>query len=97
MTKLSRGDILKLAQLAKLDLTEAEIDEFQTEITDILGYVEMLKDIDTDGLHPTYQVTGLINVMRRDETVDYGATKEELLKNLPRRDGDYIKVNRMIG
>lgn len=97
MAKLSKEDILKLARLARLQLDEAEVDAFQHEITDILGYVEMLKDVDTKGLKPTYQVTGLTNVTRVDEVVDYGADKDALLKNAPRREGDYIKVNRMVG
>jgi len=97
MTQLTREDILKLAQLAKLKLNESEVEAFRTEITEILGYVEMLKDVDTNGLEPTYQVTGLANVMRPDEVKQSVATIKDLLRNVPRRDDDYIKVNRMIG
>lgn len=97
MTQLTREDILKLAQLAKLKLNESEVEAFRSEITEILGYVEMLKDVDTNGLEPTYQVTGLANVMRPDEIKESSATTKDLLRNVPRRDDDYIKVNRMIG
>jgi aspartyl-tRNA(Asn)/glutamyl-tRNA(Gln) amidotransferase subunit C len=97
MAKLTREDILKLAQLAKLQLDDHEVETFQTEITEILGYVEMLKDVDTDGLEPTYQVTGLTNVTRPDKLKDYGSSQESLLKNVPNLEGKYIKVKRMVG
>jgi len=97
MAKLTRDDVLKLARLSRLKLSDAEVTDFQKEISDILGYVQMLESADTKGLKPTYQVTGLSNVMRADETVAYGATPEELKKNLPAHEGKYIKVRRMLG
>lgn len=97
MAKLAREDILKLAKLARLRLSTDEVDKFQDEISAILGYVEKLGDVDTDGLKPTYQVTGLVNVTRPDEVKDYGTTQLELLKNVPATEKDYIKVKRMIG
>lgn len=97
MTKLARKDILKLAKLARLRLTDTEVDKFQSEIGSILEYVDMLSDVNTDGLKPTYQVTGLVNVARPDEIKDYGMSQRELLKNAPATERDYIKVKRMIG
>lgn len=97
MAQLTRKDILKLAKLARLRLTDKEVDTFSQEISAILGYVEMLKDVDTAGLKPTYQVTGLTNVMRSDEPIEYGVSQLELLKNVPQTHQDYIKVKRMIG
>lgn len=96
MTKLSRDDVLKLARLARLDLTEEEIELFRTQIDDILDYVEQLKNVDVAGLSPTTQVTGLKNVMRDDEVVDYGVSPEELLRLAPQSQDGQIKVKRMI-
>ncbi len=96
MTKLSRDDVLKLAALAKLELTTAEVDKFQAEITEILNYVEQLQTAEVDKLEPTYQVTGLTNVTRTDEVKDYGVSQKELLKNLPDHDGNQIKVKRVL-
>lgn len=96
MAELTKADILKLARLSRLKLNDAEVDEFQKEISEILGYVEMLDAVDTTGLEPTYQVTGLKNATRPDVVVDYGANQDELLKNVPARDGAYIKVKRML-
>jgi aspartyl-tRNA(Asn)/glutamyl-tRNA(Gln) amidotransferase subunit C len=97
MAKLTREDILKLARLARLRLSASEVDEFQSEISEILGYVEMLSDVDTGNLKPTYQVTGLSNVTRSDEVINYGADQLALLKNVPKSERGYIKVKRMIG
>lgn len=97
MAELTREDILKLARLARLQITESEIEHFQTEISSILHYVQVLQDVDLDGLEPTYQVTGLTNATREDEVIAYGATPAELLKNAPALEDGQIKVRRMLG
>lgn len=97
MAKLSRDEILKLASLSRLRLSDVEIEAFQSEIGQVLEYVEKLSEADTDGLEPTYQVTGLVNSVRPDEIIDYGITQDELLKNAPNTEGNYLKVKRMIG
>lgn len=97
MAKLTREDVLKLAQLARLQLSEAEIEEYATELTEILQYVEQLQKVDVDGLKPTNQVTGLTNVTRPDEIRDYGYKPEDLLKNVPSTKDNQIKVKRMLG
>lgn len=97
MADLSRDDVLKLARLARLDLTDDEIEQFSKELTEILHYVEQLQTVDVSGLRPTNQVTGLTNVMREDEVVDYGYAPKELLKNVPDVKDDHLKVRRMIG
>lgn len=97
MAKLSRDDVLKLARLSRLRLSEDEIEQFGSEISEILGYVEQLSEVDTKGLEPTSQVTGLTNVMRADEIVDYGTTQDKLLKNAPAIDKKQFKVKRVLG
>lgn len=79
MTQISRDDVLHLAQLSSLQLADDEIDGLQTDIGNILGYVEQLSELDTSGVEPTYQVTGLSSVWRDDEVINYGVTREELL------------------
>lgn len=96
MTKLSRDQVLKLAHLSRLKLTEEEIERLRTELSEILSYVEMLDKIDTSGLKPTYQVTGLKNVMRSDEVVDYQAKPKTLLAGAPAVEKNQFKVNRII-
>lgn len=96
MAKFTRQDILKLAKLAKLQLSDAEIDQFTGEISEILGYVEQLQSVDVTGLEPTSQVTGLKNVTRSDTVINYGISKEELLKNVPEVSDGQIKVKRVL-
>lgn len=97
MSKLSREDVLKLARLARLSLSDEEVEQYRTELSDILQYVEQLQSINVKGLKPTNQVTGLTNVTRADEEKDYGYAPADLLKNVPAvRDGQ-IKVKRTLG
>lgn len=96
MAKITRDEVLKLARLSKLELSEDEIDRFTKEFEEILAYFEQLKDVDTSGLEPTYQVTGLRNVTRKDEVIDYGVSTEALLKNAPESLGNQLKVRRVL-
>lgn len=97
MADLSPQDVLKLARLARIQITEDELYKYSKELTAIIEYVEQLSAVDTSDLEPTAQVTGLTNVMRRDEIVDYGATPADLLKNAPAVENNLIKVKRVIG
>lgn len=94
--KLSRDDVLSLARLARLRLQDDELDRFTSELSAILAYVEQLKEVDTTGLLPTSQVTGLTNVTRKDELDRSLVAAEELLKNVPSTHDGHIKVKRMI-
>ncbi|MEI7631901.1 MAG: Asp-tRNA(Asn)/Glu-tRNA(Gln) amidotransferase subunit GatC [bacterium] len=96
MSKLTKEEILKLAFLARLKLSDDEVEKYQKELSSILDYVKHLDNVDVSGLEPTYQVSGLVNVSRKDQIIDYGVSNEELLKNVPVREGVYIKVRRMI-
>ncbi len=96
MAHLSRDDVLKLARLSKLELTEEQLEKYTKEIDAIVAYVELLQAVDVSDLEPTNQVTGLVNVTRTDEVKEY-ASQIELLKNLPDSENDQIKVKRMIG
>ncbi|HSX44792.1 MAG TPA: Asp-tRNA(Asn)/Glu-tRNA(Gln) amidotransferase subunit GatC [Candidatus Saccharimonadales bacterium] len=96
MARLTHDDILKLAALARLHLTDDEAKRFQTEISAILGYVELLQTVNLTGYEPTSQVSGLTNVMRDDEIKDYGVSPEELLENAPAVKDGQIKVKRML-
>ncbi|SRR6266568_301093 len=96
MTKLSRDDVLKLARLARLSLSEGELQEFRAQISEILQYIELLQKADVTGLQPTSQVTGLVNVMRDDTVTDYGISPEDLLRGVPHKQDGQIKVKRMI-
>ncbi len=97
MTKFSAADIRKLARLCRLRLTDDEVARYQNELSEILAYVEQLQDVDVSGLEPTSQVTGLMNVVRADELINYEVTPSDLLKNAPQQQDGQFKVKRMIG
>lgn len=97
MADLTPQDVLKLARLSRLQLTDEELHKYANELTAIVKYVEQLSNVDTKGLKPTTQVTGLKNVTRKDEIIDYKESTEDLLKNAPARDKNYIKVKRVLG
>lgn len=97
MAKITQSDVLKLARLSKLKLKDALIEQFTDELNAIVKYVEQIDSTDTSGLEPTDQVTGLKNVMRSDKIFDYSETTEDLLKNAPSTEKNYIKVKRVLG
>lgn len=96
MSKISADDVKKLARLSALSVTDEEVNNLRGELESILTYVEQLDEVDTTGLEPTYQVTGLVNVTREDREIEYGVNQEALLKNAPEHQDGQIKVRRVL-
>ncbi len=96
MTQISRDDVLHLAQLSSLQLSDDEIDSLQVDIGNIVAYIEQLSELNTDGIEPTYQVTGLSNVWRDDSIEDEAVTREQLLALAPEQQGGAVKVPRVL-
>ncbi len=96
MTQILRDDVLHLAQLSSLQLADDEVDALQQDIENILKYIEQLGELNTDGIQPTYQVTGLTNVWR-DDTVDQsGVTRDQLLALAPEQQNNSVKVPKVL-
>lgn len=66
MTKITKDTVKKMAQLGNIEITEDEANSFALDIERTLAYIDQLKELDTDSIEPTYQVTGLKNVWRKD-------------------------------
>ncbi len=96
MTTITRDDIVKLAQLSSLSLSDNEVTNLQADITSILSYVEQLDELDTTGVEPAYQVTGLENVTRADEVVLSEVSREDLLALAPESKNNQIKVPKVL-
>jgi len=96
MNGISIDDVKKLASLSALTLTDNEAADMQTDLSQILDYVEQLQGIDTEGVEPTYQVHGLDTVTRQDVLIDYGVSQAELLKNAPKHAEGSIVVPRVL-
>jgi aspartyl-tRNA(Asn)/glutamyl-tRNA(Gln) amidotransferase subunit C len=89
--KLSLKEVEHIAELAKLGLTGEEKERFRGQLSAILEYAEMLKELDTDAIPPTATVLPLRNVMRPDE-VEPSFPPEDVLANAPESEGGYFKV-----
>lgn len=78
--KLNRAMVEHIAELAKLQLTEEEIDRYAEQLSDILAYAEKLQALDTDAIPPTASVLPLRNVLRPDEVAP-SLPRDEVLAN----------------
>lgn len=96
MSSISVDDVKKLAALSALSLSTEQITSMQNDLGEILSYIEQLQDVNVEGVEPTYDVHGLENVMRDDVVIDYGLTRNDMLKNAPEHDGASIVVPRVI-
>lgn len=96
MTQLSRDDVLGLARLSRLQLSDAEVDALRAEITTILEYVEQLDELDTSSVEPTYQVTGLENIWREDSPQQSEGERERLLALAPDVRDNQVKVPKVL-
>lgn len=96
MTEISRDDVLHLAQLSSLKLDDNEVDSLRTDIENILDHVELLGELDTSGVKPTYQVTDLKNVWREDEVVDSAVSRQQLIDLAPESKADQVKVPKVL-
>ena len=95
--KLTKEQVEKLAQLARLNLTPEELERFSGEMTDILDHVGVLGEVDTSGVAETAQVTGLANVVREDKVDGDFCEPEALLEASPFEKQDHqIKIKRMM-
>jgi aspartyl-tRNA(Asn)/glutamyl-tRNA(Gln) amidotransferase subunit C len=88
-------DVRYTAQLARLDLSDEEVAKFQTQITQVLDYVEKLKQVDVTGVEPTAHAFEVFNVFRADESRPW-FTPEEALANAPRQASQLFIVPNVI-
>ncbi|MFC1967223.1 Asp-tRNA(Asn)/Glu-tRNA(Gln) amidotransferase subunit GatC [Chloroflexota bacterium] len=89
--KLSREEVLHIARLARLGLTDDEIDKLGGQLSNILDNFEILQQVDTADVPPTAQPIILSNVVRDDEVAP-SLTPDEVLANAPRREGEFFRI-----
>jgi aspartyl-tRNA(Asn)/glutamyl-tRNA(Gln) amidotransferase subunit C len=93
--KLSREEVLHIARLARVALTEAEITRLSEQLSKLLEHFEVLQKVDTEGVPPTAQSVELRSVMREDVVVP-SLPAEDVLANAPRREGDSFRVRAVL-
>jgi len=90
---LSTKEVQHIAHLARLGLTEKEIEKYAIQLSSILEYVEQLKEVNTEGVEGTAQVTGLENVMRSDEIQAYDpAVMKKIVALAPEHEDNLVKT-----
>jgi len=87
--------VRKVAKLARLDLSEAEIEEFTGQLGAILRYVEKMNELDTTDVEPLAHCLPISNVLRPDEAHE-SLGPDEALANAPQRDGPFFKVPKIL-
>jgi len=91
MASIDREQILHVARLARLDLTEDEVERLGTQLNDILAAVAKVSELDLDDVEPTSHPLDLVNVWADDEP-HASLSSDEALANAPEREGDFFKV-----
>jgi len=89
--KLSREEVLHIALLARLGLTETEVNRLSEQLSNILENFEALQQVDTSGIPPTAQSIPLRNVVSEDKVIPC-LPQDQILANAPRRDGNFFRV-----
>ena len=92
---ISQAEVEHVAELARLGLSAEEKERLAAELSRILEHFRSLQQLDTAHISPTAQVIGGTNVMRVD-TARPSLPAQDVLRNAPRRDGDYFKVQAVL-
>ena len=95
MSKISSSDVRKVAQLARLELPEDQIQTYTSQIEEILSYVDQLQEIDTKDVSPTTRAVEVVNSMRED-LVEVKCSREDILNQAPNREGDFFRVPKIL-
>ena len=93
--KVSREEVLHIAHLARIALTESEIDRLSEQLSNLLDSFEILQQVDTTDVPPTAQSVALQSVMR-DDTVVPSFPPDDILKNAPRQESDCFRVRAVL-
>ena len=94
-TTLSAEDVRAIADLARLDLTEADVALYQRQLSAILDYFQKLEELDTSHIDPTSSVLPLTNVMRAD-VAGQALSVDEAVANAPDCDGEQFRVRAVL-
>ena len=93
--KVDQTVVAYLAALSKISLSDDELSSLTTDLENIIKYIELLGELDTDGVEPTYQVTGLQNVYREDVVMPQ-VPREKLLALAPDAKNNQVKVPKVL-
>ena len=89
MKKITKEEIIRVAELARIEMPETEAVATADEVSSILSFVDILQSVDTEGVKPTSQITALSDVWREDLVVSCDVPQAELLANAPMLEAGY--------
>lgn len=92
---ISQDEVRHIGRLARLTLTDGEVELYAKQLSEILEYVNLLDELDVEKVEPMSHVLDMVNVMREDKALP-SLSREEVMKNAPDHDGTYFKVPRVI-
>ena len=92
---ISRDEVQHVARLARLALTDEELERMREQLDAILAYIDKLRELDVEGVEPTSHAVPLVNVMR-DDDIAPSLSQEAALANAPDRAGEFFRVPRII-
>ena len=92
---IGREDVVRVARLARLALTDAELETMREQLNAILAHIDALKAVDTAGVEPTSHAVPQFNVIRDDEPRP-PFPQDDMLANAPDRSGEFFRVPRII-
>lgn len=93
---VTKQEVEKIAQLAKLKFSEKELDDFTPQMNEVLNYMKKLNELNTENIQPLSHPVEQNNVFREDE-LKTSITTEEALINAPAKDGQHFTVPKVIG
>ena len=93
---IKREEILHLMELSNLSLSDAELESLEVDLSNIIGYISQLNELDTEGVEPTYQVFEMENVWREDEIEKFEAERDDLLALAAETRDNQIKVPKVL-
>jgi aspartyl-tRNA(Asn)/glutamyl-tRNA(Gln) amidotransferase subunit C len=94
---MKKAEIEHLASLARIRLSEAELESFESELSSIMTYVSTVSDIVADEADNEPAVGAVYNVLRKDEIINEpNQFSEDILREMPERDGRYLQVKKIL-
>lgn len=93
--KLSQEDVDHAANLARIEITDSEKENYSNQLSSIMGYIDKLNEVDTKNIEPVTHTGGLRNIMRADEAQGCNV-QEDLIEAAPENENDMVKVKAIL-
>ncbi len=92
---ISKEEIIHIAKLADLNLSEAEIEKYTKDMQEIIEFANTINNVNTEGMGETIGTNEKVNVLRKDEVVEFG-NRDALLQNAPSQDEGMFRIPKVL-